>query len=256
MVYKSTLRKRCCVYCFEETTMRFALLSLVLVSVACGETKAVSGNDIVESTTGDNTADVDGSTDEDIAFDLIFVLDAESSIAGEAVGFSVGWNGDDGSTAEVTDYDITSDAEEPLTVSDDTITATLAAAHTLTLTATKPDGEAASATATLNVDAGPVGTLYLSLSETEVVAGESVTATISAEDEFGNDANSDGVVLTASDGVSIDGSDLLNTTAGTHTTTATLDDITVKPLSRETRQEKPDPYYYYYYLILGGLPPP
>ena len=75
--------------------MRFALLSLVLVSVACGETKAVSGNDIVESTTGDNTADVDGSTDEDIAFDLIFVLDAESSIAGEAVGFSVGWNGDD-----------------------------------------------------------------------------------------------------------------------------------------------------------------
>ena len=30
---------------------------------------------------------------------------------------------------------------------------------------------------------------------------------------------------------------------------------TVKTLTRETRQEKPDSYYYYYF-ILGGLPPP
>ena len=30
---------------------------------------------------------------------------------------------------------------------------------------------------------------------------------------------------------------------------------TVRTLTRETRQEKPDSYYYYYF-ILGGLPPP
>ena len=218
--------------------MRFALLFFVFALSACGETKAVSGNEVVETTADGEGGDTSGSGDtidvdedtggvgDDVQFDLVFAIDAESTIAGEAVGFSINWAGDDDSTTEVTDYSITSDAEDPLTVADSTLTATRAATHTLTVTATKPDGESASATATLNVDAGAATVLSVSLSPTEVTAGESVTATISAVDAYGNEATSEGAVLTASDGVTIDGSTLLNTTAGTHTATATLGELT------------------------------
>ena len=47
--------------------MRIALLSFVLVLSACGETKAVTGNDEVESTTGgDSSGDDDGGSGDTI----------------------------------------------------------------------------------------------------------------------------------------------------------------------------------------------
>ena len=242
--------------------MRLALLSFVLVLSACGETKAVTGNDVVEVAPEDGGGDDDGNAGDtidgdddggdddggdddggdddggdddggdddvdDVVFDLVLALDTDTSVAGESVTFSVRWDGDDGSTAAVTAYEMASDMEDAIAVDEASITATVAGVHTLTATATNPEGDAVEATASLSVDAGPATVLNLELSASEMVAGESLIATVSAQDAFGNETAGEDATLSSPEGVSIDGDTLSATAAGSYTITATLGDLTTE----------------------------
>jgi len=225
--------------------MRWTLLGFVVFAAGCAETKAISANGELDDVSIEDAgadADSDGGVDdggdddggdddggddgEAVSFELTFSLDREESIAGEAVTFEANWSGDDGSVTPVTDFELLSDLETDVVVGEASLTPTVAGEHTLTLTTTNDEGETEDATATLNVDAAAPATLSIVLSASEVVAGEVVTASVTSQDEFGNDTSGDALAtLTGSDGVTVAGPNLLATAAGTHTAIATLGDI-------------------------------
>ena len=155
-------------------------------------------------------------------------LESSESIAGETIGYTIALAGEDGDGSDATSYELSSDLETDLNTTDGAITATVAGSHTITANAVDPEGETVQATATLNVAAAAASALVLTLSESEVVAGESVTASVSAQDEYGNDLSADDVTFGASEGVAVDGTTLTATTAGTHTVTASQDDLSAE----------------------------
>jgi hypothetical protein len=230
--------------------MRLVQLWFVLFILAgCEETKAISANGAFDETEADGDGDGDGDDGADDGSDdgaddgsdggvddadaddgadpgqLFLLIDAYASIAGETVAYTVSWEAGDGSLTAVTAFELTSDLQSDLDFDDTHLTPTIAGSHTFTVTAIDPSGDEQEDTAGLSVAAAPASAITLALSASEVAAGEPVTATVTAHDEYGNEASTEDVVLTATDDVEVEGDTLVSTTAAEHTATATLDDL-------------------------------
>lgn len=196
--------------------MRHPVLALVVLA-ACDSGKpggADSGG-----------SDLDARTPEA----LVFALAADTSVAGEAVPYTleVAWS--DG-TVEPVDGDVTSDVEAALDGEGGDVVATVAGAHTLTAAA-DVDGETLSAVAALDVSAGPLVALDLSLTPSTVPAGEPSTWAVAGADAYGNAVDATGAQVSVDPELTLDGGTISGTTAGTFEVTAALGDLSdVEPL--------------------------
>lgn len=167
-----------------------------------------------------DTSDPEEGVPDPTVESLVFTLDATASGAGDAVGYTLEAVYTDDAREPVGGA-IASDLEPGLAVDATLLTATVAGAHTLTATA-EIDGEAFSATATLDVAAGPIAGLSLSLDPATVGPGEPALAAVVAADAWGNEL--DGAATTfVAEGLTMDGWSASGTTAGVWTVTATLD---------------------------------
>lgn len=151
---------------------------------------------------------------------LVFALAADASVAGDAVAYTleVAWS--DG-TVEPVDGAVTSDLEAALDGEGGDVVATVAGAHTLTAAA-EVDGEALVATETLDVSAGPLAALDLSLTPSTVPAGEPAAWAVAGEDAYGNAVDAAGAQLSVDDALAVAGDTVSGTLVGDWTVTASL----------------------------------
>ncbi|GAA4418479.1 hypothetical protein GCM10023169_08100 [Georgenia halophila] len=173
---------------------------------------------------------------------------SEDVVAGESVTYTVTgtdrFGNDLGDLTDTTTIN-TPDTDAGAEVDGDTVTFTTTGSHTFTA-ALDTDPEVTT-TATVDVTPAPAATIELSPSTEQVVAGESVTYTVTGADRFGNDLGdlTDTTTINTPDtdaGAEVDGDTVTFTTTGSHTVTAALDtdpevtttatvDVTAAPLA-------------------------
>ncbi len=153
---------------------------------------------------------------------LSFSLDAESSRAGEEVGYLVEVIRTDG-THESVFATVTSTLEPDLDVQADVLRATVAGSHTLTATA-DVDGSAATAEAALAVTAGPANTLDLVLGNDTTSPELPVTWTLTGTDAWNNPVDVAAADLDGGDALAVDDTTASGTVAGVWPLVARLDD--------------------------------
>jgi hypothetical protein len=169
--------------------------------------------------------EADALEENEEEYTLVFTLDAETSLAGEDVGFTVFLLDADGVSTEVDSYSIISDIEPTLVVNDSALIATAAGNHVVSVTATDALGVEQSANDTLDVQAGPAATVSVELTAEEVRAGEVIEFEISAADSFGNELDTAETGITVDDAVSLEANTISTNVVGEYVLIATLDDV-------------------------------
>ena len=88
------------------------------------------------------TVEGDGLDEIDVESTLVFTLDAETSVAGEDVGFTVFMVDSDGGSTPVESYSVVSDIEPSMVVNDASLIATLAGEHVVSVVVAGASGDA------------------------------------------------------------------------------------------------------------------
>jgi hypothetical protein len=218
----------------EEVNVRAMLfLAGVLCLSSCKEGKdtdldGVTPEDMDTDTDTDADTDTDTDTDTDVdeSLTLELRLDADTTVAGLALGYKVETVDATGAAEIVSGSALSSDSQADLAYSDADLTATIAGAHVITATYTVDD-EDLTATANLTVDAGPVAVLSLLIDATEIPAGEALGFAVGGTDAYGNTIDATGATVTsASADVMVEADTATATLVGSYTLTADLDGIT------------------------------
>ena len=170
--------------------MTFTLALVLSVSTGCSDNKAGDTGDVDDS-------DTDVDADAGI---LDLQLDSGTATAGESIGFSLTWLTDEESLP-VEEFMLSSDMEDPLSASDDSVMPTVSGAHVLSALATDVNGEEQLATAVLTVEPGMLAILNLSVLPMTVAAGEAAVYEVAGEDLYGNAVDTGEAVIALPDGV-------------------------------------------------------
>ena len=187
-----------------------ALLSLVSgLILGCPE----------EEVTGDDD-DTIGTQSEEVWIALEFTLDAESTVAGIAVGYQAELVAESGARKDA-DVELASDLEAGLDYTEFVVTATWMGTHLITATAWEGDEEF-TAEANLAVDPGPLFVLDLTLDTNSTPAGEWVGMAVSGEDAWGNPVDASAAEITADAALELDGMTVRGVVLGSYDVTATV----------------------------------
>lgn len=171
------------------------------------------------------TVEGDGLDEIAVESTLVFTLDAETSVAGEDVGFTVFMVDSDGVSTPVESYSVASDIEPSMVVNDASLIATLAGDHVVSVVAVDSSGVEQSATEPLTVAAGPADSVSVQLSADEVAAGVAVEFGVSAADSYGNDLDTTEAEISLDDSVTLDGNTATATVVGEYVIVATVGDV-------------------------------
>lgn len=193
--------------------MRSILLLSLLV--ACRQDKGETVPDTEETgSTAGYTASVELSTSQ--------------STAGDAVPYTLLVLDSDGAEVEPVRWSLSSDSEAGLLWGPSSLSPTIAAAHSLSFEVEILDDTGAAVTlstdASITVSPAAAYDLDLALSDASTGAGDDLTWSVSAIDQYGNtvDASSASVTVDSVD-VTVDAGTLWSTVPGTYLATASLD---------------------------------
>jgi hypothetical protein len=158
-------------------------------------------------------------------YQIIFTLDASSTVAGEQVGYTVLLVDSSSETVEGLSWTLTSSIEDDLLFTSTAVLPVVAGDHTITVT-TEHEGFTFTRDAPLAVDAAAAWALDLELSDLAMEAGGSIGWEVSLIDIYGNDLDASGAAIEVdSNDVAIVGSQLQSILPGTYLATATLDEL-------------------------------
>ena len=185
--------------------MRSVLLTLLVTSACRTETLVAPIPDVPDE------------------FDVSFVLDADSTAAGQAVGYTVTVT-NRGEPVDAS-WSLASDVEDSVLFSLEDVTPIVAGEHELTVDVDAGEGST-SVSALLTVAADRVYDLDLKLADAGALAGDSVTYEVTAIDRYGNDVAVDDVSVAAdSADLVVDAGTLTSTVPGSYLVTAELDGV-------------------------------
>jgi hypothetical protein len=194
--------------------MRIPLLLLALAACT-GDDPGVTGTDLVPS---DDTETPTATTW------TAEVTLAATATAGDEVPYTATLTGSDGDVPAVR-WTVSSDVEADLRSGSDNVRPTLAATHTLTFSA-EHDGATHTVTAALDVSAGPMDDLELTLDAYTTPAGQPVGWQVTGVDAWDNPTDATAATLTLPAGLTQDGGTLTSTVADRYDLSASLGDAT------------------------------
>ena len=146
-----------------------------------------------------------------------------STAAGVPLDLSVVLISEDGDVQDLPEWTLSSDLENKVQYTRQTITPTLGGSHLVTVDGTYND-RSYTATGTLEVSAGTPYTVNLELSDHGMLAGETIQWTIDAADQWGNAIDTSGVMpeIESAD-IILSATEFTTTVPGTYRARATMD---------------------------------
>jgi hypothetical protein len=155
-------------------------------------------------------------------WDLQVVLENDTATAGQPLGLTVQMVSEDGDIQPTSTWVLTSDNEDRILYTVETVTATVAGIHVLNVTATLNERDY-SAEASFTVGPGAPYTVDLAISDHGLIAGDTLDWSIQAADQWGNIIDATAVQPSVdSDVITVTDTTLTTTVPGVYTATATL----------------------------------
>ncbi|MFT4974857.1 MAG: hypothetical protein ACI8S6_000740 [Myxococcota bacterium] len=174
---------------------------------------------------GDADVDTDGLSGVP-GWTATLSLDSSQATAGESVAYTVTVIGPDGTERTPVRWSLESNSEMTMLWGADSLSPTVAAAHILTADITIDDEVSLVADALLDVTAAAAYDLDLALDDAAIVAGADLGWSLSAIDQYGNDADTSAVEVTVgSSDVTLSAGNLWSTVPGTYLATAALGEL-------------------------------